>query len=178
MPFARVARLRRRFAPGAITTVTACAGLGLLAASPGGAKAVLATCSPAKLAVKLISFQGATGHRYWQLAFRNTGSPCKLHGYPGVTLLSTAGYVVRLAVKHEPGPLPTVSVSHGGLAHFTFSYVDGGFCKVHVTGTRLRLFAPGAVAGYFFNPVPANHGPLSVCSNSAMVSPLRSHPGS
>jgi hypothetical protein len=134
-------------------------------------------CSSSQLQLKFVSFQGATGHRFWQLAFKNVGSKCKLHGFPRVVLLNSAGHAIHATIKHETGPVPTVTVSHGKRAHFTFTYADGGFCNKHFHASRLRIFPPGGTGGFLFNPVPANHGTIFICTGSEQVSPVRAKPG-
>ncbi len=151
--------------------------IGLLAPSPGSGAPVPARCKTAQLSIKLVSFQAATGHRFWQLAFSNNGSKCSLHGYPSVTLLNSAGHKIAATIKHEPGSVSTVVIAHGKRGHFTFSYADAGFCSQHFSAARMRLFPPGASRGLLFNPVRANHGQIGICTNSELVSPVRSHPG-
>jgi hypothetical protein len=64
-------------AAGALVTVGL---IGLLAPSPGSGAPVPARCKTPQLSIKLVSFQRATGHRFWQLAFSNNGAKCSLHG--------------------------------------------------------------------------------------------------
>jgi hypothetical protein len=162
------------FAVGSIVAVGA-AGLGL--PSVGSGSPVVPRCLSSQLDLKFVSFHGATGHRFWQLAFKNLASSCSLHGFPRVVLLNSAGHVISAAVKHEAGPVPTVIVAHGKRGNFTFSYLDGGFCTHHFLANRLRIFRPNDAGGFLFNPVPANHGQIDVCIASEQVSPVRAHPG-
>jgi hypothetical protein len=133
-------------------------------------------CSSSPLGLTFVSFQGATGHRFWQLAFKNAGSKCTLRGFPRVVLLNSVGHVINVTVKHETGPVPTVVVPHGKRAHFTFTYLDGAFCSQNFHASRLRIFPPKDTGGFVFNPLPANHGPIFICTGSQRVSPVRSKP--
>jgi len=148
--------------------VALCAPLPALGATPP-------KCFSSQLVLKFVSFQGATGHRFWQLAFKNVGPVCSMHGFPTVKLLNH-GHVIPATIQHETGPVHTVIVAHGKRGHFTFAYVDGGFCTQHFTATRLRIRPPHDLAPFVFNPVPKNGGPISVCKGSERVSPVRSHP--
>jgi hypothetical protein len=133
-------------------------------------------CASSQLSLKFVSFQGATGHRFWQLAFKNLGSKCSLRGFPRVRLLDSHGHRIHTTIKHETGPVPTVVVRHGRRAHFTFSYTDGAFCSKHFHAYRIKVFPPKNSGGFIFNPVPKNFGPIFVCRGSARVSPVRAHP--
>jgi len=168
--------MRRGVAVCAAGAALATMAVGLLAPAAGSAHAAVPTCSASKLKLTLVSFQGATGHRFWQFAFKNTGSKtCTLKGYPGAKLLKSGSYVLGTTVKHAPGTVATVTVPRGKLANFTFSYLDGGFCSVHVSATLLQFTAPGQGTKFNYNPVPANHGPISVCVGSAEITPLSAH---
>jgi Protein of unknown function (DUF4232) len=149
---------------------------GLLATPSAGFGATVPHCFSSQLALKFVSFQAATGHRFWQLAFKNVGAKCTLRGFPRVVLLNSAGHVIHVTVKHEAGPVPTVTVRHGKRGHFTFTYADGAFCGGHFHASRLRIFPPKDTGGFVFNPVPANHAPIFICTGSQRVSPVRSAP--
>lgn len=160
-----------------VTTAVALGAISLAAPSVGLGSGGLSRCFSSQLKLKLVSFQGATGHRFWQLAFKNVGSKCRLHGFPRVTLLNSAGHTISATIKHETGPVPTIIVGHGERGNFTFSYTAGGFCSNHFFASRLKVYPPRNAGGFVFNPVPANHGPIDVCVGSEEVSPIRAHPG-
>jgi hypothetical protein len=160
----------------AITSVLALGAWSVAGPAVGFSSPSVTKCLSPQLALKFVSFQGATGHRFWQLAFKNLASTCSLHGFPRVVLLNGAGHVIPTTVTHEAGPVPTVTVMHGNRGHFTFSYTDGGFCSHHFLAARMKLFPPSEPGGFVFNPVPANHGQINVCTGSEKVSPVRAHP--
>jgi uncharacterized protein DUF4232 len=155
--------------------ILATAAFGVVAV-PGADAIAAPKCASSHLTLQFVSFQGATGHRFWQLAFKNLGSTCSLRGFPRIQLLDAGGHVIPAVVKHEPGPVSTVRVGHGKRAHFTFTYTDGAFCNSHFHASRIKSFPPHNAAGFVFNPVPKNHGPIFVCKGSERVSPVRSHP--
>jgi Protein of unknown function (DUF4232) len=164
---------------GLATTVVmfAAVGAAALAAPAPGSGAASPNCVSSQLSLQFVDFQGASGHRFWQLAFKNLASTCTLRGFPRVQLLDANGHVIRVTVKHETGPVPTVLVAHGKRAHFTFTYLDGAFCTNHFYASRIKAFPPNDTRGFLFNPVPANRGPIFICSGTEQVSPVRAHPG-
>jgi hypothetical protein len=177
MPMAR--RSRSVAAAGAF----AVAGLVVLvlAAAPWRARAAVPapTCSPGQLHLKFIDFQGATGHRFWDFAFKNTGSKCTVKGYPKVVLLDSHGHALSAKVKHLAGShAKAVTVGHNKRAFFTFQYADSGFCSSPpVIAHKFELSLPGAHVNTVFNPVPKNMGPASMCKGSEFVWPLRATSG-
>jgi hypothetical protein len=165
-----------RLAGVAVSSVLAFGAAGLLAPSAGLGSPVAPRCSSSHLALRFVSFQGATGHRFWQFAFKNLSSKCSFHGFPRVVLLSSAGHVIPATVKHETGSVTNVIVAHGKVGNFTFSYLDGGFCSHHFLASRLRIFPPKETRPFLFNPAPRNHGRIEICVGSERVSPVRAHP--
>jgi hypothetical protein len=149
--------------------------LALVALIPAaGLGAGVPHCSSAQLSLRFLSFQGATGHRFWDFAFQNAGAKCTLRGFPEVMLLDHHGGVLTVTFHHQPGfPAKTVTIAHGKRGFFTVTYLDGGFCSRHYLAYRMKLFPPGGSGGFVFNPVPANHGPISVCTGSERVYPVR-----
>jgi hypothetical protein len=108
--------------------VAASACVVVLAAPAAGAS--VPHCLSAQLRLKFVGFQGATGHRYWQLAFKNAGRPCSLRGFARVQLLAQDGHVITSAFRHETAfPVTSVVVGHDKRAFVAYTYVDGGFCN-------------------------------------------------
>jgi hypothetical protein len=126
-----------------------------------------------------VGFQGATGHRYWQLAWRNVGHACSLRGFSRVQLLAPDGHVITSAFRHETGfPVTTVVVGHDKRAFVAYTYVDGGFCNSgQFHAPKARVFPPGDAGGFVFNMVPKNMGPPYLCPGSEGVFPVTSKPG-
>ncbi len=162
----------------------AVAGVVLAIALSGGAHAAggppptgTPQCTGAQLQLKYLDSQGAAGRRYWDFAFKNTGSTCTVRGYARITLFGKHGHSVGAHVTHQPGITPmTVIVGHGKRAFFTFVYADGGFCTgvatLHVYG--FKLFGPRGTHGTKFNPLPPSHGLVPwVCKGSEHMYPLR-----
>jgi len=154
----------------------ACA-LSVVLLGPWRARAATAvpSCAPSHLHLKFVDFQGATGRRYWDFAYKNTGPKCSIKGYPKIVLLNGHGHALSDKVHHLTGSHATkVTIAHNGRAFFTFQYADSGFCSTPpVVAHKFKIFAPGATSATLFNPAPQNMGPASICKGSEMVWPLR-----
>ena len=157
----------------------AAAGAAALGAPASGLGAPVPPCKSSQLRLKFVGFQGATGHRYWQLAFKNVGHACGLRGFSRVELLAQDGHVITSAFRHETGfPVTTVVVGHDKRAFVAYTYVDGGFCTTgQFHASKARLFPPGDAGGFVFNMAPKNMGPPYVCPGSEGVFPVTSKPG-
>lgn len=136
-------------------------------------------CRSAQLRLKFVSFQGATGHRYWQMAFQNEGSTCSLRGFSRVQLLASNGHVIASAFHRETAfPVKTIVVAHGKRAFVAYTYLDGGFCDSgQFYAPKARLVPPGGPGGFVFNMVQRNAGPPYVCPGSEGVFPVTAKPG-
>ena len=76
--------------------------------------------------MRVVSFEGASGHRFWQLAFRNLGATCSLHGFSRVLLLAHSGRSITDGFKRETGfAQSTVTLERGKSAFVAFTYRDG-----------------------------------------------------
>jgi hypothetical protein len=88
-------------------------------------------CRLAALAVKLGSSQGAAGHILDVFTLTNTGAvPCRLDGYPALTLLTAGGQTVPVTYSHGSdmafqarAPQP-VKLAPGTTASFSVGYPD------------------------------------------------------
>jgi len=156
-----------------------CACAVVLAAPASGASASAPQCSSAQLRLKFVGFQGATGHRYWQMAFKNVGRTCSLRGFSRVQLLAQDGHVIASAFRHETGfPVTTVVVGHDKRAFVAYTYVDGGFCSSgQFNAPKARLFPPGVTGGFVFNMARKNMGAPYLCPGTEGVFPVTSKPG-
>jgi hypothetical protein len=128
-------------------------------------------CPTAQLRVTVLDVQGATSHRYWNLALRNVGhTSCRLHGFPGVGLLDKAGRLIAVTVARQKGfPTPTVIVAAGRRAYFTFGYTTGGPCKPHdFNAYGLEIYPPDDYRRLLVNI----HGAINVCDASLGGAPV------
>ncbi len=129
-------------------------------------------CTSSQLELREVLFQGATGKRIWDLAFKNTGSPCTLRGYPGAGLLDKHGHLLATA-KRVPATVKTITIAHNKRAFFGFAYTDGGFCPgSNYVAYRFQFIAPNLTHKYIFNPTALNHGVVSVCKRSEQIKPV------
>jgi hypothetical protein len=160
-----------------VAVVVACASV--LALPGAGVGASAPRCSSSQLELKFVGFQGATGHRYWQFAFKNQGRTCSLRGFARVELLSSGGHVITSAFHHETAfPVTTVVVAHGRRAFVAYTYLDGGFCSSgQFYAPEARVFPPGGATGFVFNMAPRNMGAPYVCPGSEGVFPVTAKPG-
>ena len=157
----------------------AAVGAAVLSVSTSGLGAAPPPCKSSQLRLKFVDFQGATGHRYWQLAFKNAGSTCTLRGFFRVQLLAQDGHVITSAFRHETGfPVTTVVVGHDRPAFVAYTYLDGGFCNSgQFHAPKARLFPPGDAGGFVFNMAPKNMGPPYLCPGTEGVFPVTAKPG-
>jgi hypothetical protein len=157
----------------------ACAGALAVPSSGVASPSPAPHCTSSQLRMRVVSFEGATGHRFWQLAFKNHGSTCSLRGFSRVVLLAKNGHRITAAFRRETGfPADTVTVKPGRSAFVAFTYVDGAFCTSgNFDAFRVRIFPPGAGGGFLLNPLPRNMGPIFLCGGSEAVYPVTPKPG-
>lgn len=151
------------------------AAIAVVAAGLAGPSAGLGVAAPkcfsSQLTLKFVSFQGATGGRFWEMAFKNTSTTCTLRGFPKVKLLDKHGHAIHRSVGHWTlVPVKTVTLGKNKRAFFVFRYTDGGFCPgMSFNAARFEFTPPSRHAGFVYNPVPKNHGVPSLCTGSARV---------
>ena len=127
------------------------------------ASAVVARCLTGHLRLSFVRGQGATSHRFWDLALRNVGpGTCRLQGYPGVGLLDKSGHLTAVNVEREGGPTPSVIVAVGQRAYFSFSYVVSDPCLPHFfTAYGLQVIPPNRTQRLVYHS-----GRIDICSVS------------
>ena len=161
-------------ASGARALIGLCATLvaiGATFAATASLGASLPRCPTAQLRVKVLDVQGATSHRYWDLALRNVGrSSCRLQGFPGVGLLDKAGRLIAVTVARQKGfPAPKVIVAAGRRAYFTFGYTTGGPCKPHdYNAYGLEIYPPDD----YKRLLVGIHGLINLCDTSLGGAPV------
>jgi len=160
-----------------LVVMVACAGALALPAAGLGESAP--GCESSQLLLKFVGFQGATGHRYWQLAFTNEGRPCSLRGFARVQLLDPGDNPILAAFHHETAfPVSTVVVAHGKRAFVAYTYLDGSFCASgQFYAAKARVFPPGGATGFVFNMARRNMGAPYMCPGSEGVFPVTAKPG-
>ena len=163
---------------GLVVVAGACAAALMLPGSGDGAG--ISNCTAGQLTMRVVSFEGASGHRFWQLAFRNLGATCSLHGFSRVVLLARNGRPITEGFKRETGfPQRTVILERGKSAYAAFTYVAGGFCTTgRFRAFRVRIFLPGAAGRFLLDPLPRNNGsPIFLCAGSERIYPVTPEPG-
>ena len=127
------------------------------------ASTAVARCLTGHLRLSFVRGEGATSHRFWDLALRNLGpGTCRLQGYPGVGLLNKAGHLIAVNVEREGGPTPNVIVAVGQRAYFSFSYVVSGPCLPHFfSAYGLQVIPPNRTQRLVYHS-----GRIDICSVS------------
>jgi hypothetical protein len=146
----------------------AIAGLGPVS---GSASTRTPRCVSSQLRLKEVSFQGATGKRIWDFAFKNVGNTCTLHGYPGAGLLDKHGHLVATG-KRVPATVKTVTIAQNKRGFFRFVYTDGGFCDKNYKAYRFQFIAPNLTHKFIFDPTTLNHGVVTACKGSEKIKPV------
>lgn len=124
------------------------------------ATAVIARCATAALRVSLGQGEGAAGHYYVPIRFTNTGTPCSIAGYPGVSYFAGADqHQVGDAAVRDPGPAPRLVLQRGQSAS---AWVD----QVNVDNYDPAQCAPEPVTGLRVYP-PANTVPVLLAQPGA-----------
>jgi hypothetical protein len=145
-----------------------------------GAYAATPNCKSSQLSMRVVSFEGASGRRFWQLAFRNLGAACGLHGFSRVVLLGRGGRPITEGFRRETEfPQRTVIVEPGKRAFVAFTYLDGAFCSTgNLRAYRVRIFLPGVAGGFLLDPMARTNGnPIFLCGRSERIYPVTSEPG-
>jgi hypothetical protein len=143
----------------------------------GSGAALTPGCTSSHLQLGEVLFQGATGKRIWDFAFKNTGSTCTLRGYPGAGLLDNHGHLLATA-KRVSAAVKTITIAHNKRAFFRFVYTDGGFCPgSNYKAYRFQFIAPNLTRKFVFNPTALNHGVVSVCRRSEQIKPVTATAG-
>ncbi|MDQ6617302.1 MAG: DUF4232 domain-containing protein [Actinomycetota bacterium] len=104
-------------------------------------------CTTRQLSISLAGTPGGLSHFGYVIAFKNTGDPCQLHGYPGLDGVSSNGVVVVSAQRTPNGYLgglpegvtagPNVQLGSGQSASALFEGINGpvaslGPCTTYV----------------------------------------------
>ncbi len=151
--------------------------LAALGPATGSVAAATPGCNSSQLELREVLFQGATGKRIWDFAFKNTGGKCTLRGYPGAGLLDKHGHLLATA-KRVSATVKTITVAHNNRAFFRFAYTDGGFCPgSNYKAYRFQFIAPNLTHKFVFNPTALNHGVVSVCKGSEQIKPVTATAG-
>ncbi|MFI6012582.1 DUF4232 domain-containing protein [Streptomyces sp. NPDC051243] len=84
-------------------------------------------CTRDHLDLSLGRVSPGAGNRYVPLVFTNTSAqPCSLHGYPGVTLIDSAGNRIGEPAERQGPDAPAVTLGPGGSAYAALHTVVEG----------------------------------------------------
>lgn len=170
-------RARRRVAWATVAITASClVALPAISAGRVRSRSLPSRCVSSRLAVSVAVEEGATGKRFWILAFRNTGgNPCHLYGYPGVGLLDSNSRLLPFKVSRAAGSEHAITLRAGGRAWFTLEFENGGFCPGHASSfSGLRVYPPDSRG--FLTIKHFKHGSESACippNYQVQVTPVR-----
>ncbi|MGI8715402.1 MAG: DUF4232 domain-containing protein [Solirubrobacteraceae bacterium] len=80
-------------------------------------------CATDSLKLEFVSFTAGLGHKYIDLALRNTGARCTLTGYPKVQMLDDHRDPRHANIENENTDIQTVVLDPGQRAYLTFTYL-------------------------------------------------------
>ncbi len=127
--------------------------------SPPGA------CRTAQLRASLGAANGAAGTALLPLRFTNkSAQPCRLSGFPGVSLVDAAGHLVGRPANRAGGQAADVELLPGHVAIAQLQI--GDFGDTCLQGVGLRIYPPQQTAALFVR------APLQVCRGAFEVQPL------
>lgn len=122
-----------------VGTLTFAPASGLAQATP--------RCATSNLRLDFVDGQGATSHRYWDLALRNVGaSSCSLKGFPRVALLNSRARPINDRPTRVNGfTKRSVVLAPWQVAYFSFGYAVSGPCLPNFFyAYGIEVFPPGA----------------------------------
>jgi hypothetical protein len=159
--------------PGSSTT-------SLIPAASTTSTLVVPGCASRQLNARLANPSGAAGSVGYSLILSNTGAPCTLYGYPGVSYVtaSTGTTVGAAAQRDNVGPARTVTLATGQSAQALLIETDSlnypqNTCQLTAVN-GLRIYPPGQTAALF---IPQ---PNKACANPAnpvlQIGPITTSP--
>jgi hypothetical protein len=126
-------------------------------------------CSFNDLTVSFGQPDGAAGHTYFALEFRNIGAAaCALYGFPGVSFLNSSNAVIGSVTSREGNETPTtVNLQTGGFAVASLAVTDPSIppCSGSAVASSVRVYPPGSFSADF---IPITE--VSVCSSASTAS--------
>ncbi|MGZ4337652.1 MAG: DUF4232 domain-containing protein [Gaiellaceae bacterium] len=175
-----------------IATIAATAALALAAASASGARTTDATAAPNCRTAGLVLWidtrgDAGAGSVFHILKFTNqSGHPCVLTGYPGVSAVDLRGRRLGSAASRNPSAVHAVSLTSGATASAQLRIAQAAnfpasACNL-APAARLRIYPPNQTASKVVpDPVgcinSAAYEKPSICSGIVFVHPTPSGRG-
>jgi Domain of unknown function (DUF4232) len=117
--------------------------LALIGAGAASGAAIVPRCTAPNLSLEFARGQGATSHRFWDLALRNVGpATCELRGYPGIGLLDSGGRLMNVPVDRKATAANTVVMHPWDRAFFTFSFTVSAPCAHGLFPFGIQVIPP------------------------------------
>lgn len=141
------------------TTTTAASSTTTTAGGGGGGGGATTTttagptqCAALALSAELGQTNAGAGQVYQPLVLRNTGTAaCELRGFPGVSVLDSAGTQIGLPATRDGAEGAAVTIQPGGAASATLHTANGpigGPCEP--TSATMKVFPPGSTEAITF----------------------------
>jgi hypothetical protein len=157
------------------TSLAAGAAVALAVAAAGAAPAAASApdrapgtpmCTAKQLSAALGGGDAGAGHVYKYLVLTNTGSTtCHLTGYPGVSLLDSAGKQIGKPADRQPSRYSPVVLKPGASASDTIHTINHmGTCQA--PSASIRVYPPGNTESLV---IP---GEITVCDATFTITPL------
>ncbi len=137
--------------------------------SHAGSMTLIPRCQTSQLRGFIAGQNGGAGSVYTTLALRNaSGAACSITGYPGVSLVDSAGRQIGRPARWDSRPVRRVVLLPGGAASTTIRSLNPGVGTTDCLppSAALRIFPPGERVPLF---VPAR---LSECLGTLSVLPF------
>ncbi|MCK7678107.1 DUF4232 domain-containing protein [Corynebacterium sp. CCM 9186] len=106
------------------------------------------TCPAEQLDATVDSTSAGAGHTFYSIRLTNTGDPCSLSGYPGVSLIDAAGNQVGAAADREIGAKGTpVRLENGSSAVFSTRFsqpyaYEAEVCQPTERAQQIKIYPP------------------------------------
>jgi hypothetical protein len=102
-----------------------------------------AACESQHLALQTGQSQGAAGSVITTYILRNAGTaPCTLFGFPGVSLLNSAGQQLGAAATRQGTAFPQFTLPPGRVASFRVQIARAGCAQTSPPSTTIRIYPP------------------------------------
>jgi hypothetical protein len=104
-----------------------------------------ATCMTGQLSLRAGLTSGAAGSLYTTFSFGNTGTPCSMRGFPGVSLLNDAGAIVGQPATRDGPTGPSVRLGVGQQAQFILRVgtATRTGCNLPRPSSQIEVYPPG-----------------------------------
>lgn len=150
----------------AVLAVAAAGAAPAVASAPVGRAAGTPMCATSQLTGELGGGDAGAGHIYKYLVLTNhSTTTCHLTGYPGVSLLDSAGKQIGKPADRQASRYAPVVLKPGASASDTLHTINHmGTCQA--ASAKIRVYPPGNTASLV---IP---GEITVCDHTFTITPM------